>query len=116
MQSAKDNLYSARIIFVSPSSDEELEDRLKKSGNYTEEAIPEVLKAAQEEVELSKSGDFYDATVLNDDQEIAYKALEDFIYGPGTEANGVNGDSATAEEEDIAMKDAANGEVETNGS
>jgi guanylate kinase len=95
---------------------EELDDRLKKSGNYTEEAMPEVLKAAQDDVELSKSGDFYDATVVSDDLETAYKALEEIIYGPSAEANGVNGDNATAEEDDIAMKDAANGEVETNGS
>ncbi|KAI0128500.1 guanylate kinase [Xylariales sp. AK1849] len=114
VQSAKDNLYSARIIFVRPPSIPELESRLKMSDKYAVNTVPEMLKAAEEEDKQSVEDGFYDVTVVNDDVETAYKALEEFIYGIGTETNGVNGDSAAADV-DVAMNAAANVEAETNG-
>ncbi|KAI2630831.1 THO complex subunit 1 transcription elongation factor-domain-containing protein [Hypoxylon sp. NC1633] len=116
-QMAKDNGYSARIIFISPPSLEELEVRLKKAGT-ADEQVQDALKAAQEDLEHSKLGELFDTVITNDDLEEAYKALETFIYGGAAgETNGVNGDSngdgdgdATATADDVAMEDAPNGD------
>lgn len=105
---AKDNGYNARFIFISPPTTEELEARLKKAG-VSEEHIQSTLKSAEEDIEHSKSEGQYDTTITNDDMEEAYKQLEAFIYGPTGGANGVNGDAA-ATGDDVAMKDASNGD------
>ncbi|KAI1393783.1 THO complex subunit 1 transcription elongation factor-domain-containing protein [Hypoxylon trugodes] len=106
-QMAKDNGYSARFIFISPPSIEELETRLRKVDGMTEEAIQNVLKTALEDIEHAKSSDFYDAVITNDELEEAYKAIETFVFGASGKMNGVNGDTS-ATEGDVAMGDAAN--------
>lgn len=115
---AKDNGYSARIIFITPPSIEELETRLKNSG-IAEEDLEGILKTAQEDIEHSKSGEIYDAIITNDNLDETYKALEEFIYGtPGeaeaeaeAEAEDVNGNAnGAAAVDDVAMEDAVNGE------
>lgn len=107
---AKDNGYSARVVFVSPPSIEELEARLKKAG-MTEEHIQSALKATQEDLEHSKSSGLYDVVIPNDDLEEAYKALETFIYGSAGETNGVNNGAAAGD--DVAMEDVGNGDDAT---
>ncbi|OTA66546.1 hypothetical protein K449DRAFT_390987 [Hypoxylon sp. EC38] len=107
-QMAKDNGYSARVIFISPLNIEGLEARLKTDG-VSEEQVQSLLKIAEEDLEHSKSEGAYDAVITNDDLEETYKALESFIYGTTGGTNGVNGDS-TATTDDVAMKDATNGE------
>lgn len=109
---AKGNLYKARIIFISLSNVDAIANRLKASG-YPEEKIPELVKAAKEEIEKSQSGGFYDAVVVNDNLETAYKALEDFIYGPAPDTNGVNGES-TSGGADVSMTDVTAPVPETN--
>ncbi|KAI1376765.1 THO complex subunit 1 transcription elongation factor-domain-containing protein [Hypoxylon crocopeplum] len=109
VQMARDNGYSARIVFISPPSLEDLEARLKQA-DMPEGQMREALKAAQEDLELSKSEGTYDTIITNDDLEESYKALEAFIYGEAEEANGVNGDAAPAGD-DVAMKDVPNGDA-----
>ncbi|KAI2467002.1 THO complex subunit 1 transcription elongation factor-domain-containing protein [Annulohypoxylon bovei var. microspora] len=109
-QMAKDNGYSARIVFISPPTIEELEARLRKTDALTEESIQSTLKAAQQDIEQAKSEGFYDAVITNGELEEAYKTLEEFIYGAPVETNGVNGDAAAAGD-DVAMQDMAAGEV-----
>ncbi|XXH05182.1 hypothetical protein Hte_011607 [Hypoxylon texense] len=104
IQTAKDNGYNARFIFISPPTTEEHEARLTKAG-VSEEHVQAALKAAEEDIEHSKSEGQYDTTITNDDLEEAYKSLEAFIYGSTGEANGVNGDGA-ATGDDVSMKDA----------
>ncbi|KAI1143970.1 THO complex subunit 1 transcription elongation factor-domain-containing protein [Hypoxylon sp. FL0543] len=107
-QMAKDNGYSARVVFVSPPNVEGLEARLKKAG-VPEEQVQKVLEAAQQDIEHSKSEGAYDAILTNDDLEEAYKSLEALVYEADGGENGVNGDS-TATGDDVAMKDATNGD------
>jgi guanylate kinase len=84
---------------------------LKKAGTHPEGSIADLLKAAQEEVDGSKSDpSFYSTVITNDDIETAHRALEDFIYGPEGETNGVNGTSST-QDGDVAMED-TNGTAE----
>lgn len=100
----------ARFIFISPPSTEELEARLRKSTELTEEALQAQLKAAQDDVAFAQSKTSYDVTITNDNLEDAYRELETFIYGTlSEETNGVNGS-----EEDVAMKESStNGEPES---
>ncbi|KAI0382970.1 THO complex subunit 1 transcription elongation factor-domain-containing protein [Hypomontagnella monticulosa] len=107
-QMAKDNGYSARVIFISPPSIEVLEARLKADG-MTEESMQGALKAASDDLEHSKSEGAYDIVITNDNIDDAYTALETFIFGPAGETNGVNGSTSTTAD-DVAMKDATNGD------
>lgn len=83
---------------------------MKKIEGLSAEAIQRELKAAQEDIDQSSSGDFYDKVIINDDLETAYKALEELIYEMPT-ANGVHKDEVV--DEDITMKDGANGDHKT---
>jgi guanylate kinase len=91
-----------RVVFIAPPSAEELEARLRKDGALTEEEIQHRLKATQEEIDQSSSGDLCDKVITNDDLETAYKALEEFIY-ENPEAHSVYEDDAS--DGDTAMKD-----------
>ncbi|KAI0902123.1 THO complex subunit 1 transcription elongation factor-domain-containing protein [Annulohypoxylon nitens] len=113
LQMAKDNGYSARIIFVAPPSIEELEARLRKSEDLSDESIQSTLKAAQEEMEQAQSEGYCDIVITNGDVDEAYKALEEFLYGTPAETNGINGGDAAGDGDDVAMQDAVTGEVAT---
>ncbi|KAI0911578.1 THO complex subunit 1 transcription elongation factor-domain-containing protein [Ustulina deusta] len=103
---AKDNGFSARVVFIAPPSLEVLETRMRKDEGLSEEEIQCKLKAAQEEIDQSSSGDLYDKVITNDDLETAYETLEEFIYET-TEANGIR---KVVADEDITMRDETNGD------
>ncbi|KAI1180417.1 THO complex subunit 1 transcription elongation factor-domain-containing protein [Nemania sp. FL0916] len=105
-QMAKDNGFSARVVFIAPPKIEALEARIRTNRNLSEEEIQRELQAAQDEIKKSVSGDLYDKAIINDDLETAYRELEDFIYET-TSANGVHDEAA---DEDIAMEDETNGD------
>ncbi|KAK9775035.1 putative Guanylate kinase-like domain-containing protein [Seiridium cardinale] len=115
VQSCKDWGLSARIIFISPPSTEQLEAWLKQSGKYPEDAIAGVLKTAEEEVEQSKSdASFYDTLITNDEPQSAYKALEEFIYGSSiVETNGVHEVSATKDGDVTMAEEEPNGTAQS---
>lgn len=113
---AKDNGFSARVIFIAPPSIEVLESRMKEDKSLSEEDIKRELQAAQEEIEQATSdinNKLYDTAITNDDLETAYKALEEFIYET-PKTNGVHegeaGEEEAAADEDVAMKDESNAE------
>lgn len=99
---AKDNGFSARAIFIAPPTLEALEARIRKNEGLSEDEIQSKLEAAQEDIDQSSSGDFYDRVIINDDLETAYKALEEYIYEM-PKANGIHKDEVA--DEDIAMND-----------
>ncbi|KAI0447981.1 THO complex subunit 1 transcription elongation factor-domain-containing protein [Xylaria telfairii] len=105
-QMARDNGFSARVVFVTPPSLEVLEARLRQDESLLEEEIQRRLKAAQEELNQSSSSDLYEKVIINDDLETAYKELEQFIYDK-PKANGIH-NGETADEEDMAMGDGTN--------
>lgn len=104
---AKDNGFSARVVFIAPPSLEALETRMRNNEGWEEEQVQRKLQAAQEEIEQSGSGDLYDKVITNDDLETAYKELEEFIFELPT-ANGVHKEEAA--DEDAAMQDDSNGD------
>ncbi|RYC59781.1 hypothetical protein CHU98_g6442 [Xylaria longipes] len=107
-QMAKDNGFSARVVFIAPPNLETLETRIRKDEGLSEEEVQRKLKATQEEIEQSSSSDLYDKVITNDELETAYKELEHFIYET-PKANGIHKDEA-ADKEDTAMKDKVNGD------
>ncbi|KAI5868159.1 THO complex subunit 1 transcription elongation factor-domain-containing protein [Durotheca rogersii] len=108
-QMAKDNGYSSRTIFISPSI-EQFEAELRKTGAVPEDVIRSHVKSAQEDLEHSLSADLYDTTIPIHDIEEAYKALETFIYGaPVPEGTGNVNSNGTTTVDDATMRDATNG-------
>ncbi|KAI1306314.1 THO complex subunit 1 transcription elongation factor-domain-containing protein [Xylaria venustula] len=103
-QLAKDNGFSARVVFIAPPSIETLETRVRKDGNLPEDEIQNTLATALEQIDESGSSDLYDKVIVNDDLDTAYKALEEFIYGT-PEANGVH-----VAGEDTTMENGTNGD------
>jgi THO complex subunit 1 len=104
---AKDNGFSARVIFIAPPSIEALEARMRKDEGVSEEEIQRKLKDAEEEIaQYNKSGALYDKVIMNDDLEKAYGELEQFIYEIPI-ANGVHKEEIA--DQDVTMEDEANG-------
>ncbi len=63
----------AVLIFVSPPTEQELEDRLRKRGTETEEVILSRLKRAKEELRYTEK---YNYVLINDTVENAVSHLE----------------------------------------
>ena len=63
-------------VFIEPPSLEVLECRLRGRGTETEEAIQLRLKTAQEELKEAK---FYEKTIVNDNLELAFLELKEYI-------------------------------------
>ena len=63
-------------VFIEPPSIQELERRLRGRGTETEEAINLRLKAAEEELKMAK---FYDKTIVNDNLQLAFSELKEYI-------------------------------------
>lgn len=70
---ARENLVS---IFIIPPSMEELENRLRKRGQDTEEVIMKRMKKAKSEISHFNE---YDYVVINDDVEKTLKVIKDII-------------------------------------
>ncbi|KAI1134938.1 guanylate kinase [Hypoxylon sp. FL0543] len=70
----------ARYVFVKPPSFEELEARLRSRGTEREEDVQKRLSQAKVELGYAETSGVYDAIVVNDDLEKAYRELEEFIF------------------------------------
>lgn len=67
---------------MAPPGIPELERRLQRRGWDDEETIQKRLEIAQQELEHLKAEEgFYDKIIVNDDLEMAYKQLENYIFG-----------------------------------
>ncbi|KAF5869857.1 putative cell division control protein 10 protein [Botrytis fragariae] len=84
--------FPARYVFISPPSTADLspyqvlEKRLRGRGTEKEESIQKRLEQAKLELEYSKKEGVHDKIIVNDDLEVAYKELEDYIFGKGGKA------------------------------
>lgn len=84
--------FPARYVFISPPSTADLspyqvlEKRLRGRGTEKEESIQKRLEQAKLELEYSKTEGVHDKIIVNDDLEVAYKELEDYIFGKGGKA------------------------------
>ncbi|KAI1331310.1 THO complex subunit 1 transcription elongation factor-domain-containing protein [Xylariaceae sp. FL0255] len=104
-QSAKDNGFSARVVFIKPPSLEELEARLRKVDGMSDEDIQTKLKGAREEIDNIPE-DLFDKVIMNDNIETAFRTLEEYIYETSA-LNGVNGttNAEASKDGDVDMED-----------
>ena len=72
----------AKYIFVAPPSFEDLEKRLRGRGTETEDKIEIRLKNARGELAYLDKKDFWDAIIVNDDLDKAYKSLKEILVEP----------------------------------
>ncbi|EPY49584.1 guanylate kinase [Schizosaccharomyces cryophilus OY26] len=74
----KKSAIKARYAFLAPPSLEQLEARLRGRGTESEESVLMRLERAFKEIEYSKEPGNFEALIVNDDLEKAYKELEEF--------------------------------------
>ena len=67
---------------VAPPSFEDLEKRLRGRGTETEDKIEIRLKNARGELAYLDKKDFWDAIIVNDDLDKAYKSLKEILVEP----------------------------------
>ncbi|PIO33558.1 hypothetical protein AB205_0130320 [Aquarana catesbeiana] len=70
-------------ISIQPPSIEVLEKRLRDRKTESEESLQKRLRAAREDIEISKEPGLFDAIILNDDLEVAYGQLKDSLSEVG---------------------------------
>jgi guanylate kinase len=68
-----------RFVFIQPPTMEALEDRLRKRGTECDEAVKKRLDRATVELDYGREPGNFDALVVNDCVEQAYRSLRDFI-------------------------------------
>lgn len=69
-----------RYVFIQPPSLEILEQRLRGRGTENDEDVRRRLAQATSELEYANSQRGVDKIIVNDDLEVAYKELEDYIF------------------------------------
>lgn len=79
VQSVKKTNLNARFVFISPPSYEILERRLRDRGTETEERIAARLARSKTDMEFSTIPNMFDLIVVNDDLEVAFKNLEEYL-------------------------------------
>lgn len=70
-----------RFLFLSPPSEEILEQRLRGRGTDAEEAIQKRLKQAKEEMKFQEENPVGAKRVINDDLDRAYKEVKEWVNG-----------------------------------
>ncbi|EGC48759.1 guanylate kinase [Histoplasma capsulatum var. duboisii H88] len=74
---------NARFIFIAPPSLEVLEQRLRGRGSETEESLRSRLAQAKNELEYAKQPGAHDMVLVNDELEVTYKALREWVVDEG---------------------------------
>ena len=70
----------ARFVFIKPPSWEALETRLRGRGTETESSIIKRLNQAKKELEYADTPGVHNIIIVNDDLDVAYKQLEDYVF------------------------------------
>lgn len=65
---------------MKPPNFEALEKRLRGRGTEDEGSIAKRLDQAKKELEYADTPGVHDIIIVNDDLDIAYKQLEDYVY------------------------------------
>lgn len=79
VQSIKKTQIKALFVFIQPPSLEILEQRLRNRNTETEESLQKRLASAQEAFDYANTPGSYDIKIINDDQDVAFKELDDFV-------------------------------------
>ncbi|KAL5089108.1 hypothetical protein Trisim1_005963 [Trichoderma cf. simile WF8] len=87
MRKATDIDINASYVFIKPPSFEELETRLRNRSTETEEDIENRLQQAKQELEQADTPGLYDMVLVNENIEVAYVKLENFLWGLAADMN-----------------------------
>jgi guanylate kinase len=74
---------NARFLFLSPPSLQILEQRLRGRGTDDEDSVKKRLKQADKEMAFAKVDGVHDKVVVNDDLNIAYRQVHEWIMDEG---------------------------------
>jgi len=77
----KKSSLKAHYVFIAPPSIDDLEKRLRGRNTESEESIQRRLRNALGELEYTKKPGFFDIVMVNDNLEVAYEKLKEFIFG-----------------------------------
>jgi guanylate kinase len=77
----KDVNYSARFVFLTAPTVEELERRLRLNNTFSEETVQARLEGAKDDVMHSEIERFYEKVIINDDLTNTFEELEQFLFG-----------------------------------
>lgn len=81
MKSSPEVSTAARYVLIRPPSLAALEARLRGRGTETEEAIQRRLGQAKAKLDYAEATPwFHDIAIINDDVDMAYKELEEFVF------------------------------------
>ena len=81
LKQIKKSPISARFVFIKPPSIQELERRLRGRGTEKEDSIQKRLARARIELDFAETPGIHDKTIVNNDLEIAYRELDEWVYG-----------------------------------
>ena len=79
VKSLKRSDLNPHYLSIQPPSMPALEERLRGRGTETEESVQNRLKSAQAEIEFAKTPGVFDLVIVNDNLDVAYGQLRDFI-------------------------------------
>jgi len=77
--SIKKSELNPNYVFVKPPSIQELEKRLKARGTETEDSLQRRIDAAKIDMEYGDTPGNFDLVIVNDNLNVAYESLEEFI-------------------------------------
>jgi len=77
----KDVNYSARFVFLTAPTMEELERRLRLNNTFLEETVQARLEGAKDDIMHSEIEGFYEKVIINDDLTSTFEELEQFLFG-----------------------------------
>ncbi|KXN71577.1 guanylate kinase, partial [Conidiobolus coronatus NRRL 28638] len=78
--SVKKTDLNAKFVFIAPPSVEELEKRLRGRNTETEDSLKKRLEAAKSELAFAETPGNHDRIIVNNDLDVAYNELKDFIF------------------------------------
>jgi len=79
VKSIKQTDLDALYVFIAPPSLEELKNRLMKRGTESEESLQRRMSTASSAIDFSKQAGSYDVIIVNEDLEVAYNQLKEFL-------------------------------------
>uniref|UniRef100_A0A6A7G2J6 guanylate kinase n=1 Tax=Hirondellea gigas TaxID=1518452 RepID=A0A6A7G2J6_9CRUS len=74
-----ENNYFPVYVFIKPPSLEMLQDRLRKRNTESEESLKARMEAVAQEIQYGTHPGNFDAVIVNDDLDTAYKELRAFL-------------------------------------
>jgi len=77
--SMKKTSFNSNYVFIMPPSIQILEERLKGRGTETEESLQKRLDLAKRDMEFGTTDGNFDTIILNDELDVAYAKLMDFL-------------------------------------